>query len=38
MAGLDPQVVKLIESCLSAEPAKRPNAEQLKSALLASTG
>lgn len=35
--GLDPAVVRLIESCLSAEPEKRPNAEQLASALLAPT-
>lgn len=33
--GLDPGVVQLIESCLSAEPDQRPRAEQLASALLA---
>lgn len=33
--GLDPVVVQLIERCLAAEPEKRPNAEQLASALVA---
>ena len=33
--GLDPMVVQLIERCLAAEPEKRPNAEQLASALVA---
>jgi serine/threonine protein kinase len=33
--GLEPAVVQLIEQCLAAEPEKRPNAEQLATALVA---